>query len=134
MQRPFVDDCTGLRPCGPVHTIEALWTSGRDSGIMDNWARKLEKAREKFKMYSRKFGEAKIGQQQQHTECVLQLLLPKAPTKELNKDKRSQQVQQSALNMVMLKEGEQARQLDEKLDSGAMKQHSAFHMVMLNED
>ena len=40
---------------------------------MDKCAQKLEKAREKFKMYSRKPGEVKIGQQQQHAECTLPL-------------------------------------------------------------
>ena len=53
--------------------------------------------------------------------------------KELNKDKRSQQEQRIAFNMVMLKEGEKTRQLDKKLGSSTMEQRSALDMVMLKE-
>ena len=57
----------------------------------------------------------------------------KKHTKGLEKDKERRQEQRSALNMVMLKEGEQARQLDEKLVSGAKEKCSSLDMVMLKE-
>ena len=110
---------------GEGEAQEGPYAAQEVQGGAQEGQRELEEVREKHRKDNLELGKVRKKLRKGNRKLEKAGVKFKKHTKEMDKDKGSRQEQRSALNMVKLKEGNQARGLDEELGCRAREQQGS---------